>query len=169
MDSDLIPWRLLAGPGLCAGVLLLARLAGLPTSSGLRVLNGCALLVVSYFVAWGWSCLTPVVLAIGALLPLAGLLALRWQRVLKTDAPARKIRRKPQMLIYQGQFLPLALRAAGLSEDSLRRRLARQGITNLDWHTSLIREPSGRLCLVQSPLPCSSHLTARQMPLLHLN
>lgn len=144
----------LVGVGAYAGLVLLLRVSGKRTLTKMNAFD----LVVT--VALG-STLATVLLtksvALAEGLTAFALLislqfALTWLSV-RSRAVSRLVKSEPALLVYQGQFLPAALRAERLTEAEVLAGLRAQGLTSLSEAGAVVLETSGELSVLRDAGP----------------
>ncbi|WP_238388176.1 DUF421 domain-containing protein [Hymenobacter sediminis] len=62
---------------------------------------------------------------------------------------SRLVKSEPTLLVYQGRFLPAALRAERLTEDEILAELRAQGLSSVTEAAAVVLETGGDLSVLQ--------------------
>jgi len=141
---------LVVGVAAYAGLVMLLRISGKRTLTKMNAFD----LVVT--VALGSTLatvlLTKSVALLDGLLAFSVLIALQysitWLSV-RSKTVSRLVKSEPTLLVYQGQFLPAALRAERLTEGEVLAQLRVQGVASVADVAALVLENSGDLSVLK--------------------
>lgn len=142
---------LIIGVAAYTGLILLLRLSGKRTLTKMNAFD----LVVT--VALGSTLatvlLTKSVALADGLTAFALLIALQfsitWLSV-RSDFISRLVKAEPRLLVYQGQFLPAALKAERVTEGEIRAELRAQGIASVTDAAAVILETGGNMSVLKN-------------------
>ncbi|MBC6992188.1 DUF421 domain-containing protein [Hymenobacter sp. BT491] len=141
---------LVVGVAAYAGLIVLLRISGKRTLTKMNAFDLVVTVALGSVLAT--VLLTKSVALLDGLVAFALLIALQfsitWLSV-RSKTISRLVKSEPTLLVYQGRFLPAALRAERLTEEEIMAELRAQGLASLTEAAAVILENSGDLSVLK--------------------
>lgn len=136
------------------GLILLLRASGKRTLSKMNAFDFVVTVALGSTLAS--VLLTKTIALADGILAFAVLIGLQfvitWLSV-RSKTVSQLVKSEPALLVYQGQFLPAAMRAERITEDEILSVLRQQGLSTLAEAAAVVLENDGTLTVVRQLVP----------------